>query len=630
MKITVDQRHRVDCSPAATYELWTALDPSRSGLRFSGAPSRPALDAQADIAAIAPRGDGASPIRMLLAGKLTPDSAGRAIRAVQIAALAGRMQYIAVEFVAGSTGEPGLELAIGTADELRGLAELSDLGAVTGPRHGFLPPRSGRAATFVVTGNTTAELDEALRRWDDERRSAVATGSPAGLRALATLPGFAASGASERIAFSQVGFTGTEFSGRLMRLRLDVALPTDFLPADYDRMTLSLAGSHGGDLARDASVFVEVNGRNAATQPLPQGAAASLERNRILLPLSLMRPGQNRIEVTAQLPKASDEACASTATSEARVQLLDRSELSLPRLARIGRSPELSLLAAGGYPFSLDGVSPVLFVPAPDRASMAAAATLAGRLAVAAGRPIGFRLAMTPPPADAAEVLVVAPAPALDPAWLRSAGLDPERIKASWQPSQTERRSPASDAEALSRRCALPPPRGAASAGLAGTGTASGTSGLGLRASLSAFPFWQTPDAPGAGTEAETVTGRSTLLIGQDFASERARHLWTVVTAADSATLQAGVQCLVNPAIWGGLNGRITALESDETLRFVPAGERQRLVQTQAFDLPNARLVAAGWLSLNPLAYVGIALAIVLFLAGSTLLLVLNTGRRQE
>ena len=630
IKITVDQRHRVDCSPAATYELWTALDPARSGLRFAGAPSRLGLETAADIAAIAPRGDGASSIRLLLAGKLTPDSARRAIRAAQIAALAGRMQHAAVGFVTMGTNEPGLELAIGMADELRGHADLADLGAVSGPRHGFLPARAGRAATFVVTGNTAAELDEALRRWDDERRAAVASGSPAGLRALATLPGFAASGASERIAFSQVGFTGTEFSGRLMRLRLDVALPMDFLPADYDRMTLSLAGSHGADLRRDASIFVEINGRNAATQTLPQGAAASLERNRILLPLSLMQAGQNRIEVTAQLPKASDDACASTASGEARLQLLDRSELVLPRLARIGRSPELSMLSAGGYPFGATDVDPILFVPAPDRASMAAAATLAVRLAVVAGRPIGFNFTMTPPAIDAADVLLVAPAPALDPAWLRAGGLDPERIKASWQTGEIERRSPASEAEALGRRCALPPARLAKPAPAAQATAAVGLSALDLRASLPALPFWQTPDLAGTGTEAEIVTGRAVLLMGQDFASAQARHLWTVVTAADASALQAGVQCLVHPAIWSGLNGRIAALASDESLRFVPAGDHQRLVQTQALSLPNARLVAAGWLSLNPLAYVGIALALVLCLAASTLLLVLNTGRRQE
>lgn len=630
VRITVEQRHRVDCSPAATYELWTTLDPARSGLLFSGVATQFAAETSADIAAIAPRRDGATALRILLAGKLTPESAGRAIKAAQIAALASRMQRPAVEFGTVASTDPGLELAIGTAEDLRGRPDLADIGAVTGPRYGFLPAQPERAATFVVTGTSPAELDEALRRWDRERLAAAPAGSPAGVRALETLPGFAASGASERIAFSQTGFSSTEFSGRLMRLRLDVALPMDFLPADYDRMTLSLAGSNGRDLARDANLLVEVNGRNAATQLLAQGAAGSLDRNQIFLPLSLMQPGQNRIEVLAQLPKASDEACATTTSGEPRLRLLDRSELLLPRLARIGRSPELALLGAGGYPFSREDARPVLFVPAPDRAAMAAAATLAARLAIAAGRPIDFSFAMTPPAPGAGDVLLVAPAPALDPAWIKAAGLDPERIRAAWQHAMTERRAPVSDAEALARRCALPPARLSATQDDARPTAAADFSLLGLRKSLPALPIWQTPDAPNAGHETDVVTGRAVLLVGQDFAGAKADHLWTLVTSADSAALQAGVECLTHPAIWSGLSGRISALGADETLRFVPADERQRLVATQGFSLPNARLVAAGWLSLNPLAYVAIALGLVLCLAAATLGLVLNTGRRQE
>lgn len=630
VRLTVEQRHRVDCSPAATYELWTALDPARSGLLFSGPTTRLAPETPADIAAIAPRGDGATPLRVLLAGKLTPESAARAIKAAQIAALAGRMQRPAVEFVAAASTEPGLELAIGAADDLRSRPDLADLGAVTGPRHGFLPARPGRAATFIVTGTTSAELDEALRRWNSDRIAASPAGSPAGLRALATLPGFAASGASERIAFGRAGFTDTEFSGRLMRLRLDVAMPMDFLPADYDRMTLSLAGGNRSDLTSEAGLLVEVNGRSAATQLLAQGAAGSLERNQMFLPLSLMQPGQNRIEVVAKLPKASDETCAAAPLGETRLRLLDRSELVLPRLARIGRAPELSLMGAGAYPFGRDGARPILFVPAPDRAGMAAAATLAARLAIAAGRPIDFAFAMTPPAIDAGDVLLVAPAAALDPAWIRAAGLDPERIRAAWRDRPPERRAPLSEAEALARPCALPPARLGAAADKVGPEAASAFTLLGLRRSLPALPLGRTPDAPNAGSEAEIVDGRAILLIGQDFASAKASHLWTLVTAVDSASLQAGVECLAHPMIWSGLGGRISALASDQTLRFVPAGDRQRLVATQGFSLPNARLVAAGWLSLNPLAYVGIALGLVLCLAAATLALVLNTGRRQE
>ncbi len=628
IRITVEQRHRVDCSPAATYELWTALDPVRSGLVLAGA------EQPAEIAAIAPRADGAAAIRLVTTGKLTPESAGRAIRAVQLAALAGRTLHPAVEFTSGGGKEAGLDLIIGTAEELRGRPDMADLGAVTGPRHGFLPARPDRPATFVVTGNDAAELAEALKSWEAENGQARSEiGSPAGLRALAALRGVQVDGGGEHIAFSRTGFADTEFSGRLMRLGLDITLPADFLPADYDRMILSLAGNHGGALTGDANVTVEINGRNAATQMLARNRPESLDRNQIFLPLGLMRPGTNRIDVVAQLPKPDDEACALSSSREPRLRLLDRSELILPRLARIGRAPELSLLAAGALPFIGGQARPILFVPTPDRASMAAAATLAARLAVTAGRPIDFAFTMTAPSMGGADVLLVGPAPTLERGWLRAAGLDPDRIKAAWQPgSGLRRQAPAlSEADALARRCSLPP---AMAQTVSSPGTppepASGLAALGLRASLPALSFWQPAPSPGAGTEDEVISTRAALLVGQDHPAEDNRHLWTVVTAPDSTTLQAGVQCLTHPQIWSGLNGRVSALASDETMSFVPAGERQHFVSTQGYGLANLRLVAAGWLSLNPLVYVSLALVMVLCLAASTLWLVVNSGRRQE
>jgi hypothetical protein len=635
VRLLIEQRHRVDCSPAATYELWTALDAAQTGLLLGHAGG---FSTPADIAAVPPRRDGANAIRLLLAGKLSPEMAGRAVRAAQIAALAGRSLQPVVDIAGAEPESGGLALAIGTAEELLTRPELADLGAVAGPRYGFLPAAAGRGPRFVVTGNSAADLDVALARWNAERLATAATGSEAGLQAAALLPGHAASGASERIALRQTGFSGAEFSGRLFRLGLDIAMPMDFLPADYDRMALNLAGSHSADLGRQASILVEVNGHAAATQMLRAGAADDLERNQIFLPLRLLKPGQNRIEILAQTPTQADETCqVSRASSLRRLQILDRSELVLPRIARIGRAPELSLLAAGGFPFSREGAKPVLFVPNPDRQTMAAALTLAARLAVAAGRPIDFSFAMTPPARDAGEVLMVSPAPKLEPALLRAAGVDPAGLESAWrngaQPGAYRPVSPASDAEALAQRCALPQAvlqttvlKNEAHAPAASLSLAS----LGLRASLPALPFWAPAEPGAASSEAEVVQARAALIVGQDFPDAASRNLWTVVTAPDAAALKAGVECLTHPQIWSRLGGRLAALNADESVIALPAGERLRHVATQGFDVLNLRLVAAGWLSLNPLAYVGLVLALVLCLAAATLWLVLNTGRRQE
>src|SRR5471030_2835718 len=49
VQVSVVQRHRVDCSIAATYELWTQIDPARTG--FVGA--SPAIASLADLPATA-------------------------------------------------------------------------------------------------------------------------------------------------------------------------------------------------------------------------------------------------------------------------------------------------------------------------------------------------------------------------------------------------------------------------------------------------------------------------------------------------------------------------------------------------------------------------------------------------
>jgi hypothetical protein len=239
-----------------------------------------------------------------------------------------------------------------------------------------------------------------------------------------------ASGELEVMALGEAGFGGAVFSGRLLRVGLNVAMPMDFMGADYDRMTLQLAGSYSEALDREARILVSINGANAAMQPLARSGARDLSLNRMFLPLSLMRPGVNRIDLTAELPVAGDAACLHGSGVEAnRLQLLDRSELTLPKVARVARPPDLAMTAAGGFPFLQEGVRPILFVPNPDRATMSAAATLAARIAVAGRRPLDFTFTMTAPALDAGDVLIVSPAPTLDPKWMQAAGIDPERAR---------------------------------------------------------------------------------------------------------------------------------------------------------------------------------------------------------
>ena len=637
IRLKAEQRHRVDCSLPATYELLTAVKPEQTGLVFAGERGQSGVEHVADMAAIAPRGDGAAVIRILMTGKLTPDMAGRAIKASQIVAVSSGSLQPLVEFGPAGTDGSGLDLVVGSLEELRAIADFADFGAVTGPRYGFLPQRPNRPPTFVITGLNGADLDQAIERLALETQALKPRGTEAGKRAAMRQAGRQASGDREAMEFSEAGFGGAIFSGRLLRLGLDVAMPMDFMGADYDRMTLQLAGSYSDALDRDARVLVSINGANAAMQPLARSGARDLSLNRMFLPLGLMRPGLNRIDITAEVPAPADVTCLHRAGAEAnRLQLHDRSELTLPKVARVGRAPDLAMTAAGGFPFQQEGARPILFVPNPDRATMSAAATLAARLAVAGRRPLDFAFTMTAPALDAGEVLMVSPAPTLDPKLMQAAGLDPERVRLAWR---NERKKPGSKdlrpvALGAARHCDFlgedPPAAAKVEAKVAPAtpsfSLASFEASFKIPASL--FGSKNTPDA--RTLEMSALSQSSVLTMSQAFPTDDARNLWTLVTAPDAALLKAGVDCLTHPGIWNSVSGRLSALQTDEKIHSVRDDEGLRYMAPASWSPGNLRLIGAAWLSLNAMTYVAACVGLALCLAASTMWLVLNVGRRVE
>jgi hypothetical protein len=114
LRIGVDQRHRVDCSTASTFELWTEIDPARSGLVFP-AGHRPERRGLTDIAGIAPDEHGRVTIRLVTGNDGEPRQVERAFRAAQALALIGG--FLDPIVTMGRRGEsgPGVEVILGRA-----------------------------------------------------------------------------------------------------------------------------------------------------------------------------------------------------------------------------------------------------------------------------------------------------------------------------------------------------------------------------------------------------------------------------------------------------------------------------------------------------------------------------------
>ncbi|AWN54335.1 cellulose biosynthesis cyclic di-GMP-binding regulatory protein BcsB [Methylobacterium sp. 17Sr1-1] len=430
--LAASQRHRVDCSTEATYELWTQIDPSRSGLVVAQASD---LDLKT-LAALEPDESGALPIGVLLAERPSPERLERMIGAVQAVALVGRLARPAVSFGPALSGRAGLTLAVGTAAELRGTDGLEELGPIAGPRVAVLAPRGSRAPVLVVTGVSAADVRQAIATL---AASGDESGTPPGTRLAELTRGIPVEG-GESLTLEQLGVASREFNGRLLRVGFAVRFPADFVPADYGKVILHLAGGYAAGLEPSARIVVDINGRNAASVPLPYSRGEVFTDSAIPLPLSLWRPGLNRVEISAQLPTAADRTCDTLAPGarRARFLFLDRTRIDIPALARAVRSPDLAAVKAGAVPFLAPNLPaaaprPRLVLPTPDRDSASAAATLAARLAIAANRVIDFEIGSDEREAGGGAHLIVAPVRALTPATLEAVGLDPAQVRGIWE-----------------------------------------------------------------------------------------------------------------------------------------------------------------------------------------------------
>ncbi|MEH3148513.1 MAG: cellulose biosynthesis cyclic di-GMP-binding regulatory protein BcsB [Methylobacterium frigidaeris] len=671
VRLSAVQRHRVDCSLRATYELWTQLDPSWTG--FVAAAGAPGVVALRDLPALRPDATGAVPIRIVIAGKPSPAQIERQIRAAQALALAARITQPVIEFGPALTGDAGVNLAVGAPEEVRALPGFAGTPLPLGGRVAVVPASDARTVSVVATGASDAEFEQGLAEFRGVR-SGDLVGTRQGLDLLAREDGYRVTG-SQSVRLDALGLSNREFNGRLFRTGFDIALPADFVPADYGKAILHLAGGYAPGLAQGAQVIVDLNGRNAASLTLPKAGGELFADAQIPLPLSLWDPGRNHVEIAALVPSPRDATCDTLAAGDEpkRFLFLNSSRLEIPALARAVRIPDLAATASGAVAYVRGEQRPRLVVPGLDRESMSAAATLAVRLAVAAGRTIPFEISGERTVSGPGATLVVAPVRSLDPSWLQATGVNPDQIRQVWQsraelPADAPR--PGFDgATAMSLErlrndvpasCSLPPTPGRTA--LVGAEGARGASrnasqiqdlvsswdeGV-LRERNSVFSgaggMLNSFVASVRGTAASSwswlsaqvvpppvsISPRSTLLVSQSAASNSLDSVVTLVTAPTAAMLRASVACLVDPGIWTRLDGRLATLDATNGVLSTVAAEHPRLAETQPPSLANIRLVVAGWLSLNPFIYVALSLAVALLLGVTTRRMVRGIGRHND
>lgn len=674
LRLTAEQRHRVDCSIEATYELWTQLDPTRTGFVLPS--SDPGVTKLADIAALPPDEQGAVPIRIVSPPKTTTRDIERVMRAVQRIALLGRFEQPVVDLGNLDGGDYGINLVIGTIDDIAGIARELNIGTVAGPLVKLTPSRRGLRTTIVVTGRSDADLDFALMQIVPNK---IIPGSKAGLRAIGAYPGYRIQG-GQRVKLRDMGMASEEFSGRLYRAAFNVIMPPDFYAADYGKAYLDLAGGYAPGLSNASQIVVSVNGRNAVSMKLPKSSGDVFTQSPIPLRLGHLRPGLNRIEIEAQVPTAKDQSCDPLAAigGSNRFLLLDTTEFVLPQIARIARAPDLAVTTTGGFPFNGGRKRPILFVPHADRHALAAAATVSAHLALAADQVLDFRFTTKRPENGAGATLVVAPHTTIDSSFALAMGLNPKRLHEIWKDRigdkpDSMRHEALSKWEKIARErlilqrnfpaaCHMRQPVGGyktafmmdmtpvaalekdgaderdlfaewdkrirSQSKIMGyvSGFVKGVSDW-MQGKVSVAKIWI--DTQLENEAGKDVVGKdASLIVAQNIIGESSNDIWTLIIAPNTGLLSQAVNCLVDPRVWQQVSGRVAILNASEASVGVIPVTDAHLIATQPFSIHNIRLIVAGWFSLNSKIYVLCAFLMALLLAMATNWFVRNAGRK--
>jgi len=643
LRVEAEQRHRVECTTASTYELWTEIDRARSGLVFSAAfaPERRNL---ADLADVSPDETGRVRLRLVTGQDPEPARLVRLVRLAQAMALAGGWLDPVVQIARAPAKGPGIDVLVGAQ------------------ARAALPGTAGLAPDVVAlvddpdpTRLTLAVPDDAaaLDRVIDQFAVAAhdLAGSTDGRDARLALGGVALAG-GERRTFGELGATSSEFAGRLFRTAVDLRLPADFYAADYAKVDLKLSGGYAPGLDRASRLTIRVNGRQIAGAPLNAHDGEIFTDRLMRLPLSAFRPGRNRLEIEASVPAADDKTCDPTLQIDGskRFLFVDRSEIAFPTFARAARLPDLSATGAGVLGTLGDDLRPKIWTPHPDGRTLSAVATLLTRVATVSGRVDVPDVAYRNPPTDEPSAWVIGAFADLPATAVGALGLDTVAARDAWA-HRPDRVSDADDADPLARRASalrlladaeefdpivtgslqFRPVSSGGRADLVDDWRRSMESpwsptafvrDAGARVSRALGPLvgLSTPVAPFA---PRPSTG---IVVAQ--ALSPAGGVWTLTTAASAAALADGAATLTDAERWNGLSGDVAAWDDVDEKLEAGEGKPRAFFMTAAPSPTNLRLVAAGWIGDHSLVFAVLILASAGLLGFATARLLPHLGPR--
>lgn len=623
VQVDVTQVHRVDCSLKATYELWSLLDPSRTGFVVPGqsAGSVRGLD---ELAAEPLAADGTTRIRLRLPAGADADGLDRAARFVSALVTRAHLARPVVDVGQDGGAGPGLDVVIATADAVDGMG--LDQVRVLGRDQDLVLARDARTdrLVLVVSGPEEGDLDSVVNRFA-QAPALPALGTPEALALLDRQAGTPIEGAVE-VPLGSLGWQGATFAGRHYESSLRIELPEDFYPGNYGTAHLYLDGTRPGALDRGSGLTFWVNGKLVSSLDLSQ-AQDRLEHEQIDLPLRFFRPGGNEIGIKAVATTAADAQCdMATMATTPRLTLAGTSELEVPAVAHLGTLMRMQRSLRFG-PAGEDRAPLDIYLADQDRGSVNAGMTIAANVAKNSRRAGAVRFHFEAPGKDSPPGIVVAPTDAL-PAFLapRLAALVRKPVD---QPAAS---APSAEAPAG----ALESAAAANQAALKTTANRWAWAGLDwFRDRGFFFATEQRTDALALSSDRSMVMAT----IDPDEAVARVAGLdlprfsrdgrqWLVVTADRPETYEAGTARLTTDGRWPTLSGQAMSLDVD-------TGQVQSVEAPQAsYILPHRlavsdiRPVLGGFVSNNIALSAALLMGLLSILGLSAHTLLRNLGTK--
>lgn len=621
MSILVSLRHRTDCSIQSTYELWTEIAPSKTYLSFANSDSR--LHRLEDIAAIGVDEGGRAEFNIVVPALNRSAASASIVRLAEGIAMLAGMPAQSVTVSRDRVIEPGpgkMTIVLGTAGEIAGMIPNLPSAAATSPVATFVDDPASGNSILVVSGPNWQALDAAitgivapLDRPTTVLRPTLSTHSWRAPDA----PIFRERG---RKTFAELGLATQEFAGRRFRTDFAFGIPSDFYANDYGEAAILLDAAYSAEVLPGSHIDIYVNSDIAATVPITQSGGAILRHFPVSVTMRHFRPGVNVIAIEAVLLTEADALCApgATAQKEARFVLFDTSEFEMPDFARIARRPDLAGISGTGFPYNRSNDAVALFVDDSQPEALSAAATLLARMSVVGGRPIPIETNMSSMTVDRDAIFVGSIGDIQQPV-LSQVGIS-EEVKTVWSNGRMQNVAESSQSttdETFARwREEL--------------------SGRGWRGRISTLQDWfsRTFDLTVGSlrflprNSPPFTPGRNIRLVMAQQTSPGAAHTWTVVTAPTPAALREGVRTLTAEDSWSRISGQIAMLNVTEDVSTLPAG-RFEFLPTQAFSVTNYRLIAANWLSANPLSYAGALFVACCLLGLATAGLLSGLGRHR-